>query len=174
MEEWIGYFLGAFLGGGVGGLIVRHFFDSELAELNGNLRVRAHERETRFSRWHEEQVRVLTELYRRTARTHAEVNGLFSKGGAGERRREHIQRTWDEAEGLHRYFLENRLFVPVEIDSVLHDLQNDLALLSIEVGAGDLDLEGSRRVREQMKEIPQILGQIRDQLRDLLSGPSGA
>lgn len=140
----------------------------ELEALKSDFAVRIHERQTRFSRWHERQIETLADLYSRLS--HA-LNAHRPLLGPREYRLpDSADQALDSARQLATYFRENQIFIPPELESDVTALLNSLAIAYVDLGSRqDPGPEARREANDRLlREAPELLDRIRDQARKIL------
>jgi hypothetical protein len=142
--------------------------EKELESLRTALRVATHEQETRFSEWHQRQATTLAELYRLLVQAEETLRPSLQDLQAAP-----IAESWDTREKLRKYFEENKVLIPDHIERRVDYLLNRLSQVLLRKSIGDIDSSEKQVIASVTgTEIPQLLEDIRLQVRIVLSGKS--
>jgi hypothetical protein len=146
---------------------LRTRFTTELEILRTNLRVTAHQRETRFSEWYGHQTNVLSELYTLLSRAEQSMRPTIPNFGP-----QPIEESFQHRENLRTYAEENAVFIPDQISEDLNYLQNRLSQVLLRRSRGDKLSANEEEIMQEIlgTELPQLRSKIKDQIFILLGG----
>lgn len=179
------------LGGGAGLLLAAYLgrsllaqlFAKELESFKGDIqrdlegvrremRVQAHEREIRFSRWHERQLDVLIGLYGHLAEAHRaaermHMTSYFSLGQSPV-----TDPSFRACEQIREHLRQQRLFVPDDLADKVSDVVDELSNTLLGLSQGTITREDSGRTTHALAlRLAMILGEVRGDVQRILAGP---
>jgi len=148
---------------------VRSQYTSDAEKLRAELRVTAHERETRFARLHERRADAIDGLYRRLVKAHETFYALT--GGIVQSEHDtpeaRLEAAGDAARELLSFFNENRLYFDHQLKAAFGKFERALASVWNTLAFHQIDdwrqmprPERERRVAERTKAIETIRDKI--------------
>jgi len=166
---------------------VRSSYGSEIERLRADLRVQAHERETRFARFHDRRLEAIEGLHHRLVAVRAAFYSFITTKHEDVGWPEVVRGASEAAKDVTLFFAQHKIFFDpdirdqfAEIDGALKDAWETFAMDLPHQAEGEMTRDEGDRRRKAWKQakdkdivsetLPSLIGQIEESMRAILSG----
>ena len=105
---------------------IRNTYATEIERVRADLRVDAHERETRFARFHDRRLEAIEGLYQRLVAVGAVFYSFLTTTHEEEGWAEHVRRASETAEEVTLFFAQHKIFFNADISDQFGEISGAL------------------------------------------------